>query len=245
VRAVDDNDEEEDGQSSEPVSRIAYVPETRREKTGQVSKADVVVLRDGIVLLRKAFGIEEQQRWVDMCIEHGTSQVEGVHSFYDGEISQELGYFDPSVAQPSSSTAAAAGAPSGEPSRQVKKLNLVNKARINVPIALHPTQFTAVAQELVRIAHEHCASIPCLDDPNTCRLNYYTNNGKIGWHYDRVPSLSREEQQTVTDPVISMSFGNSAEFQFKQRMDDPAESVILESGDVHTLTPATSSCALT
>jgi alkylated DNA repair dioxygenase AlkB len=194
----------------------------------------VLVLREGIVLLRKAFGIEEQQRWVDMCIEHGTGQVEGVHSFYDGEISRDLGYFDPAVQSSSSSTTSSSSTSPPPPTAQSpkKQLNLVNKARINVDISNHPPQFTAVAQELVRIAHERCASIPVLDHPNTCRINYYTNSGKIGWHYDRVPSLTKEEQRSVTDPVISMSFGNSAEFRFKAHMDDPDESVVLESGDV-------------
>lgn len=230
--------EESVGESSGralPPATFAYVPEARRvPKKSAISEDNVVVLRDGIVLLRKAFGLEEQQRWVDMCIEHGTGQVEGVHSFYDGEVSRELGYFDPAISPASSSTSAASSSSStpAASATPAKKLNLVNKARINVPIALHPPQFTAVAQELVRIAHERCASVPCLDEPNTCRINYYTNSGKIGWHYDRVPSLSKEEQSTVTDPVISMSFGNSAEFQYKQRMDDPEESVILESGDV-------------
>jgi len=55
--------------------------------------------------------------------------------------------------------------------------------------------------------------------------------GKIGWHQDR-DGLSVEQQRVERAPIVSLSFGSSGSFYYKNNMDEEFSQIILESGDV-------------
>ncbi|KAM3699229.1 hypothetical protein ACJW31_05G010200 [Castanea mollissima] len=66
--------------------------------------------------------------------------------------------------------------------------------------------------------------------PNICRVNYYSENGRLGLHQDRDES---QESLAKGLPVVSFSIGDKADFLYgDQRNVDKAEKVVLESGDV-------------
>ncbi|KAI5409774.1 uncharacterized protein LOC127081105 [Lathyrus oleraceus] len=71
---------------------------------------------------------------------------------------------------------------------------------------------------------------PFTFSPDICIVNFYSQNGRLGFHQDKAeskPSLS------AGLPVVSFSIGNSAEFLYGGGRDvDKANKVVLESGDV-------------
>lgn len=88
-------------------------------------------------------------------------------------------------------------------------------------------------------------SIPPLN-PTVWRLNYYTTKGQIGWHTDRHPNVAADQQHTVKvdcffiifdtaqEPVISVTLGNSGNFDYRPLGSDESQmkSLKLNSGDV-------------
>ena len=66
-------------------------------------------------------------------------------------------------------------------------------------------------------------------DADLCILNYYDADGRMGLHQDKDES---ERSLAAGLPVVSISIGDSAKFQFGgPRRRDPVETVLLESGD--------------
>jgi len=66
-------------------------------------------------------------------------------------------------------------------------------------------------------------------DADLCILNYYDADGRMGLHQDKDES---ERSLEAGLPVVSISVGDTAKFMFGGvRRRDPAETVLLESGD--------------
>src|SRR5437867_6478456 len=66
-------------------------------------------------------------------------------------------------------------------------------------------------------------------DADLCILNYYDADGRMGLHQDKDES---ERSLAAGVPVVSISIGDTAKFQFGGlRRRDPVETVLLESGD--------------
>jgi len=66
-------------------------------------------------------------------------------------------------------------------------------------------------------------------DADLCILNYYDADGRMGLHQDKDES---ERSLEAGLPVVSVSVGDTAKFMFGGvRRRDPAETVLLESGD--------------
>eukprot|EP01120_Amphizonella_sp_Union-15-10_P008842 TRINITY_DN325_c0_g1_i2.p1 TRINITY_DN325_c0_g1~~TRINITY_DN325_c0_g1_i2.p1 ORF type:complete len:143 (-),score=16.67 TRINITY_DN325_c0_g1_i2:81-509(-) len=101
---------------------------------------------------------------------------------------------------------------------------------MSIPLHKCPKIFVSVADKYLQIARSTCPSIPA-STAKICRINYYTKKGKIGWHRDR-DGLSPEEQKTVKSPIVSISLGSSGVFLWKNSMDEEANEILLESGDV-------------
>lgn len=64
------------------------------------------------------------------------------------------------------------------------------------------------------------------------QLCYYTSRGRLGWHRDRITGLTDAEQDAISSAVISISLGDEAMFEYKQKIDDATQSIKLCSGDV-------------
>jgi alkylated DNA repair dioxygenase AlkB len=88
--------------------------------------------------------------------------------------------------------------------------------------------------EWIKTAHQVNQSVPIAHEsfPTITRMNYYPSTGRIGWHADTVPGLSREAHLNIQSPIVSISLGNSAPFKYRLRMEDKASKIILQSGDV-------------
>lgn len=59
--------------------------------------------------------------------------------------------------------------------------------------------------------------------PETCLINFYRNNSKLGFHQDN-------SETNLKPAIISISLGNSAIFQIKENSE--IKEILLESGDI-------------
>ncbi|HEX7140285.1 MAG TPA: alpha-ketoglutarate-dependent dioxygenase AlkB [Vicinamibacterales bacterium] len=85
-----------------------------------------------------------------------------------------------------------------------------------------PPAFRALAAEIARAAGTAL-------DPDTCILNFYDADGRMGLHQDKDESQASLE---AGHPVVSVSLGDAARFLFGgTRRRDPIESIVLQSGD--------------
>jgi len=92
----------------------------------------------------------------------------------------------------------------------------------NLPVPPLPGGFKQLAAD---IAREAGMSI----DADLCILNYYDADGRMGLHQDKDEGA---ESIAAGIPVVSISLGETARFQFgglKRR--EPVQSILLESGD--------------
>eukprot|EP01125_Pyxidicula_operculata_P018733 TRINITY_DN6686_c0_g1_i1.p1 TRINITY_DN6686_c0_g1~~TRINITY_DN6686_c0_g1_i1.p1 ORF type:complete len:415 (-),score=91.51 TRINITY_DN6686_c0_g1_i1:117-1361(-) len=177
---------------------------TLKEPTATTPKpkfntSNYTILQDGLVLIKNALTLAQQQYIVDQIIKFGRGEVEGAGSFYGEKITRADGYVDPDPAD-------------SDPS--CGRLNLGTKARMNIPFSLVPSKIWDISSEILENSRELCPSIPEMN-PTVFRVNYYTRRGQIGWHYDRHPNVSLDMQHTVVSPVISVSLGNSCTFDYR------------------------------
>jgi DNA alkylation damage repair protein AlkB len=92
----------------------------------------------------------------------------------------------------------------------------------NLPAPPLPADFAQLASGIARSAGMTFA-------PDLCILNYYDADGRMGLHQDKDES---ERSIAAGLPVVSISLGDTARFQFGGlRRKDPVESRLLESGD--------------
>jgi alkylated DNA repair protein (DNA oxidative demethylase) len=83
--------------------------------------------------------------------------------------------------------------------------------------------------ELRQLANEIAAGVGMPLDADLCILNYYDATGRMGVHQDKDES---EDSLAAGHPVVSISVGDTARFQFGGfRRRDPVETIPLESGD--------------
>eukprot|EP00930_Biecheleria_cincta_P060484 TRINITY_DN46121_c0_g1_i1.p1 TRINITY_DN46121_c0_g1~~TRINITY_DN46121_c0_g1_i1.p1 ORF type:complete len:322 (+),score=42.49 TRINITY_DN46121_c0_g1_i1:109-1074(+) len=108
-------------------------------------------------------------------------------------------------------------------------LNDGTKARFWDSISHFPPGFCELGQGLARIAARDSKQLerPAADfDPRVGALNYYTSQGRMGWHADDYNFAKKER------PIVMANLGDAADFGYKMRKSDPDQSVRLESGDV-------------
>ena len=73
-----------------------------------------------------------------------------------------------------------------------------------------PPLYLEHALEASKLAHAACPSIPVLREPDMCVVNHYSARSSLSFHQD----LFSERDRKL--PVVSLSLGDSAEFQFKK-----------------------------
>lgn len=108
-------------------------------------------------------------------------------------------------------------------------LNDGTKARFWDSISKFPQGFHELGQELARIAARDSKQLerPAAEfDPQVGALNYYTSQGRMGWHADDYNFAKKDR------PIVMANLGDAADFGYKMRKNDPDQSVRLESGDV-------------
>ncbi len=91
------------------------------------------------------------------------------------------------------------------------------------PVAPIPEEWVALAADLASASGFSLR-------PDICILNGYAGDGRMGLHQDRSET---SESLAAGWPVVSVSVGDTARFQFGGlRRRDPVETLLLESGDV-------------
>jgi len=159
-----------------------------------------------------------QQKIIQSCIDFGEGKIPcSAGNFYTGAVNSGDGFYNISN-DPNVSTQG--------------KLNLGNKARIAVPIKEYPQEYTQLCLQCIKDAQASCPTLPSMEvGPSLCVINYYTTRAQMGWHTDKVPNLSTEDQLKVTSPIVSFSFGDAADFKYKNSRNDKEQVIILNSGD--------------
>jgi alkylated DNA repair protein (DNA oxidative demethylase) len=83
--------------------------------------------------------------------------------------------------------------------------------------------------EFRQLAHDISTAVGMPLDADLCIMNYYDAEGRMGVHQDKDES---EASLSAGHPVVSISLGDTARFQFGGfRRRDPVETIPLESGD--------------
>jgi alkylated DNA repair protein (DNA oxidative demethylase) len=91
-----------------------------------------------------------------------------------------------------------------------------------LPAAPIPDEWITLASQLAEAAGFALV-------PDICILNWYDADGRMGLHQDKSESA---DSLAVGAPVVSVSVGDTARFQFGGlRRRDPIETMLLESGD--------------
>jgi DNA alkylation damage repair protein AlkB len=87
----------------------------------------------------------------------------------------------------------------------------------------------AVPHEWVELAAAAAEAAGFSLSPDICLINFYGADGRMGLHQDKDESA---ETIRAGVPVVSLSVGDTARFQFGGlRRRDPVETILLESGD--------------
>ncbi|XP_052176181.1 uncharacterized protein LOC127790637 isoform X1 [Diospyros lotus] len=194
----------------------------RNEAKRTQGGAEIIVLRSGMLLLRRYISFNDQVKIVKACRNLGL----GSGGFYEpayrdgGKLHLKMmclgKNWDPETCQYGDQ----------RPIDEAKP-----------PVI--PTEFCQLVTGAIQASHsylrEHTAVrgveevLPSVS-PNICIVNFYTKTGRLGLHQDKDESQSSLNRQL---PVVSFSIGDSAEFLYgDQRDTDKADKVTLESGDV-------------
>ena len=81
-------------------------------------------------------------------------------------------------------------------------------------------------KDITELAMSHDEELPSID-PTHLLVMYYTTSRNLGWHSD-----NGKQDGVSLEPVVSLSIGNTCDFQYKFGKTDTPKSVILKSGDV-------------
>ncbi|WOH10867.1 hypothetical protein DCAR_0730342 [Daucus carota subsp. sativus] len=197
-----------------------------REKRNEIQRSNggqpIQVLRPGMVLLKNFIPLKDQVEIVQTCRKLGLGNGGFYQPGYGDQANMHLKMmclgknWDPK----SSSYEERRSEDGAEPP----------------PI---PIEFHQLVQKAIQDTHAHqCKQVKQKDvesvlpsmTPDICIVNFYTTNGKLGFHKDKDES---QESLNRGLPVVSISIGDSAEFLYGDQMDiDKAKKVVLESGDV-------------
>ncbi|XP_043693217.1 uncharacterized protein LOC122643684 [Telopea speciosissima] len=186
------------------------------------NKSEKLVLRDGMVLLKKYISHTNQIKIIMKCRDLGL----GPGGFYQPvlqngiKLRRQIMCFGKDW-NPQSSSYKSRQAVDGAcpPSVPIEFRHLVEDAIQD--------SHTFLKQELKLWNAEEI--LPVMS-PDICLVNFYTESGKLGLHQDK-----DESQESLRSglPVVSFSIGDSAEFLYgDSRNTETAEKVTLESGDV-------------
>jgi len=97
-------------------------------------------------------------------------------------------------------------------------------------IQAFPPQFKQLCTELIELGRKHSESLPCME-PSIILVNFYSHDSDgLYWHRDN--SIQEKKSAKKGVPVVSVSIGDSCDFEYKQKDEDPPEKIRLDSGDV-------------
>ncbi|XP_043723458.1 alpha-ketoglutarate-dependent dioxygenase AlkB-like [Telopea speciosissima] len=203
-------------------SLFAKNKEKRKEQECFKSSEKHILLRKGMVLLRKYISLSNQINIIKKCQELGC----GPGGFYQPVFRDGaklhlqmmcLGKnWDPEMKSYGDRRSIDDACP---PSIPVEFNKLVEQAILDSQVFIKQDQKLSNVEDV----------LPGMS-PDICIVNFYTESGKLGLHQDRDETPESLKRGL---PVVSFSIGDSAEFLYGDNRDpDMAHKVVLESGDV-------------
>ncbi|EOY27333.1 2-oxoglutarate-dependent dioxygenase family protein, putative isoform 1 [Theobroma cacao] len=197
-----------------------------REKRNEIKRSmegqNGIVLRSGMVLLKKYLSLSDQVKIVKACRELGF----GSGGFY------QPGYRDGAKLHLKMMCLGKNWDPETGNYEDLRPIDCAVPPHI-------PREFYLLVEKAIKDSHallqqkaiaSHVEDILPWMSPNICIVNFYSASGRLGLHQDRDESPESLHKRL---PVVSFSIGDSAEFLYGDQRDvDKAEKVELESGDV-------------
>ncbi|XVF27111.1 hypothetical protein REPUB_Repub14bG0078500 [Reevesia pubescens] len=203
-------------------SLLAKNREKRNEIKRSMEGQNGIVLRSGMVLLKKYLSLSDQVKIVKACQKLGLASG----GFY------QPGYRDGAKLHLKMMCLGKNWDPETGNYGDLRSIDCA------VPPGI-PREFHQLVEKAIKDSHSliqqkartsHVEDILPWMSPNICIVNFYSASGRLGLHQDR-----DEGQESLRKglPVVSFSIGDSAEFLYGDHRDvDKAEKVELESGDV-------------
>jgi len=110
------------------------------------------------------------------------------------------------------------------------KLTSGDHAMMLEKIQAFPPQFKQLCIELMNLGREQASSLPPMK-PSIILVNFYKETSQgLYWHRDN--SLQEKASARRGTPVVSVSIGDSCDFEYKMEQEDEAQCIRLNSGDV-------------
>ncbi|XP_057744122.1 alpha-ketoglutarate-dependent dioxygenase abh1-like [Arachis stenosperma] len=199
-----------------------YAPQEKNKEICIEGEKERIILRPGMVLLKKFLTHDEQVKIVKICRELGL----GPGGFYRPSYANGaklrlhmmcLGLdWDPQTGKYGNKRLVDGSNPPSIPER-FRKL---------VVEAIQEAQYLIRKECRVSYAERILPSM----SPDICIVNFYNNYGRLGLHKDHDETPESIQKGL---PVVSFSIGDSAEFIYGDHRDvDKVEKAVLDSGDV-------------
>eukprot|EP00026_Physarum_polycephalum_P010472 Phypoly_transcript_10636.p1 GENE.Phypoly_transcript_10636~~Phypoly_transcript_10636.p1 ORF type:complete len:312 (+),score=41.96 Phypoly_transcript_10636:259-1194(+) len=205
---------------NEPVKRMHYCMEEWNDEKSPTKQSEpyFTVLEPGIVLLKKFLSVEEQQFLADLCFEKGENEKSG---FYKPKVMIWNKLCQMKINQMCMGL---------HWNARVHKYETTRSDHDNLPVHPLPEMFREICKKVVtKSISLDPTNIPS-SSPNSCIVNFYDEGCVLGFHRD-----VSESKKSIKEgkPVISLSIGASADFQYYYRKNTKADrkTILLESGD--------------
>ncbi|KAL1331172.1 hypothetical protein HN51_048442 [Arachis hypogaea] len=199
-----------------------YAPQEKNKEICIEGEKERMILRPGMVLLKKFLTHDEQVEIVKICRELGLGPGGFYRPSYENGAKLRLHMmclgldWDPQTGKYGNKRLVDGSNPPSIPERFRK---LVVKA-------IQEAQYLIRKECRVSYAERILPSM----SPDICIVNFYNNYGRLGLHKDRDETPESIQKGL---PVVSFSIGDSAEFIYGDHRDvDKAENAVLDSGDV-------------
>lgn len=209
-----DNDNSCNNTSPSPTKKLKLCKENKL-----IDEPKNLVIEPGIVILKKFLTMEEQQSIVEECFEKGSDTTSGFYKpkvlvwnkLCQMKINQMcMGYHW---------------------NARLHKYETTRSDHDNSPVHEIPELFKTICKKVVQESKRIDTKNLPETNPNSCIVNFYEEGHTLGFHRD-----ASESKKSILDgkPVISLSIGSSADFQYYYGKDERAskKTILLESGDV-------------
>ena len=92
-----------------------------------------------------------------------------------------------------------------------------------------PAELWKLVEAAAETATEACASVPRIE-PGACLINHYAHSGRLGMHQDR---SERPETLRRGSPVVSISIGDSCDFEYSETRPEETDAAMAALGGNH------------
>lgn len=184
----------------------------------KVPERENLVIEPGIVLMKRFLSLEEQQAIADVCMEKGKDEKSG---FYKPKVLVWNKLCQMKINQMCMGL---------HWNAQLHKYESTRTDHNSEPVHPLPDLLKETCDKVLLASQKLDDTHLPPSSPNSCIVNFYEAGSTLGFHRD-----ASESKKSIKEgkPVISISIGSSADFQYYHGQDGRAnkKTILLESGD--------------